>query len=70
MKWNTPDWWTGVLAGLFFGIWITMSFVEHFFQPSPDARSYIGIAGLFCSLIVTWVRRWWLRPKNPPASTR
>ena len=69
MKWNTPDWWFGVLAGVLFGLFMAMSFVERFFEPSSDARSYIGLFGLFGCLIVVHVRRWRLRLKNPPMST-
>jgi len=69
MKWNTPDWWAGLLAGVLFGLFLAMSFVERIFQPSPDVRSYIGIFGLVGYLIVVLVRSWRLRPKNPSTST-
>jgi len=66
MKWNTPDWVCGLLAGMLFGIFLAMSFVEEF---SSDARSYIGIFGLVGCFIVTAVRGR-LRVKRPPTSTQ
>jgi hypothetical protein len=69
MKWNTPDWSFGVLAGVLFGHYIALSLVDGIFQPSSDARRLIGLSGLIAFLIVLEVRRWWLRSKNTPAST-
>ena len=66
MKWNTPDWWFGLLAGAVFGFYIAMSFVDKF---SSDARSYIAIFGLVGFFVVTAVRAWH-RQKNPPTSTQ
>jgi hypothetical protein len=69
MKWNTPDWWFGILAGVLFGHFIALNLVEYFIAPSSNARSYIGLAGMVGYLIVVYVRLWRLRRKNPPAST-
>jgi hypothetical protein len=70
MKWNTPDWWFGLLAGMLFGLFIALSIVDGIFQPSTDARGWIGFSGLVGYVIVVTVRGWRLRPKNSPASTQ
>jgi hypothetical protein len=69
MKWNTPDWWFGLVAGVLFGLFLALNFLERIFAPGSDAGSYIGLFGLVGYLIVVHVRRWRLRPKNPSAST-
>jgi hypothetical protein len=69
MKWNTPDWWLGLLAGVLFGQFIEMSIVEGVFQPSSDARRWIGLSGFLAFLIVVQVRWWRFRSKNPSAPT-
>jgi hypothetical protein len=66
MKWNTPDWWFGLLAGMLLGFYLALSFAEKF---SPEVRSSIGIFGLVGFFIITALREW-RRPKNPPTSTR
>jgi hypothetical protein len=68
MKWNTPDWWFGLLAGVLFGLFIALSVVDGIFEPSPDARRWIGFYGLVGYMIVVLVRGWRLKRKNRPAS--
>jgi hypothetical protein len=70
MRWNTPDWWFGVLAGVLFGFWLALCFVEGLFTPSSDARSYIGIVGLVGYAIVVQVRSWRLRRQSPTTPTQ
>ena len=65
MKWNTPDWCLGLLAGTLFGLYVAMSFVR-IVERSPDARSYIVLFGM---LTVIGVRHAVLR-KKPPSSTQ
>ena len=60
MKWNTPDWLFGWLAGTLFGLYIDMA-IGQTFEPSPDARSYIGLVGMFGFLAVIILRQRWLR---------
>ena len=69
MKWNTPDWWLRILTGVLFGHYIALSIVDGIFQPSSDAKHWIGVSGLIANLIVVQVRSWRFRSKNPPAST-
>ncbi len=69
MTWNTPDWTFGILSGVLFGHYIALNIFDGIFQPSSDARRWIGLAGLIGSLIVVQVRSWRFRSKNPPAST-
>jgi hypothetical protein len=69
MKWNTPDWWLGLLCGELFGLYIGFSLIDGIFQPSSDVKSWIGISGLIASLVVVQVRSWRFRSNNPPAST-
>ncbi len=69
MKWNTPDWSFGFLAGLSFGQYIALGVVDRIFQIGPDAKRWIGISGMIAFLIVLEVRRWRLRSKEPPVST-
>jgi hypothetical protein len=69
MKWNTSDWWLGILVGVLFGHYIALSLVDGSFQPSSDARKWIGFSGLVASLIVVQVRSWRFRRKTLPAST-
>jgi hypothetical protein len=68
MKWNTPDWLFGLFAGMLFGLWVAMIFIEKIFEPSSDARSYIGIVSIFGYLTVVLVRSRRLRPKNRSSS--
>lgn len=70
MKWNTPDWWFGLLAGVLFGHYVALSVVDGIFQPCSDARGWIGLSGLVASLTVVQVRSWRFRAKTLPASTR
>jgi hypothetical protein len=65
MKWNTPDWLFGLLAGTLFGLYIDMA-IGQTFEPSPDARSYIGLIGMFGFLAVIILRHRWLRKNAPP----
>jgi hypothetical protein len=70
MKWNTPDWLFGLLAGVLFGLFIAMTCLERVFdslEASSGTRSLIGIFGFVGYLIVLLVRHWW-RQKNTPAS--
>ncbi len=69
MKWNTPDWSFGCLAGVLFGHYIALNLLDGIYQNSSDTRHLIGIVGLIAFLIVIEVRKWCLRSKNPPAST-
>jgi hypothetical protein len=68
MKWNTPDWWLGLLAGVLFGHYIALCMVDGIIQPSSDAKKWIGVSGLIGNLIVVQVRSWRFRSKTPPAS--
>jgi len=71
MKWNTPDWLFGLLAGVLFGLFIAMTCLERVFdslKASSDTRSYIGIFGFIGYLIVLLVRSRWLRRKNTSTS--
>jgi hypothetical protein len=65
MKWNTPDWLFGLLAGTLFGLYIDMA-IGQTFEPGPDARSYIGLVGMFGFLAVISLRQWYLRKNAPP----
>jgi membrane associated rhomboid family serine protease len=70
MKWNTPDWWLGILTGELFGLYLALSLIDGIFQPSTDAKNWIGVSGLIGSLIVVMVRSWRFRRNKVPASTR
>lgn len=69
IKWNAPDWWFGLLAGVLFGHYIALSIVDGIFQPSSDTKNWIGVSSFNANLIVVQVRSWRLRSKNPPAPT-
>ena len=73
VKWNTPDWLFGLLAGVLFGLFIAMSCLERLLdslEASSGTRSYIGIFGMIGYLIVLLVRHWSRQRKNTPMSAQ
>jgi hypothetical protein len=67
---TTPDLLFGLLAGVLFGLFVTLCVVEGIIQRSSNARGWIGFSGLVGYLIVMSVRGWWFGRKTPPAPTR
>ena len=71
MKWNTPDWLFGLLAGMLFGLFIAMSCLERLLdllEAGSGTRGFIGISGMIGYLIVLLVRHWSRQRKNTPMS--
>jgi hypothetical protein len=52
MKWNGADWWLGIL----FGVFIALNIIDGIFEPSPDAKRWIGFSAILGYLIVLMVR--------------